>query len=444
MGGDVKRERRAVHDLWPLGLLRTRAGETPPPVDVLVPESVDDVVEALRGGLSGDRRVVPAGGLSGVCGAVAPGPDDLVLDLTALTRIEIDEPNLMVRAQAGVNGLELERELNERGLTLGHYPASLPVASVGGLVSTRSSGQQSTRYGSVEDMVIGLTAVLPGGRLLTSRPHPRSALPALHQLFLGAEGGLGVIVEAVLRAHRLPELVVGRGWKLPSVESGLEAMRETIQRGLRPLVLRLYDPEDTLFQGLDEGCLLVGAAAGPEPLARAEAALLADLVRERGGEDLGEEPWRRWERHRFDLSADRLRDVLEPAGAFTDTVDVAAAWTDLPGLYGEVKAHLGAIGLAMCHFSHADGQGCCAYFTFAGHAASEDEARAAYEDAWRGAIEATLRRGGTIAHHHGVGQVRRPWVRQELGSWWQVWELVREALDPGGQMNPHALGGRMG
>jgi alkyldihydroxyacetonephosphate synthase len=428
----------AVHDLWPFGMLQRRAGDSQPEVDVLRPERLEDVVEALQG----SRRVVPAGGLSGVCGAVAPAAGDLVLDMTGLVALEIDEVNLSVRVQAGVRGLDLERELNRRGLTLGHFPSSLPVATVGGLLSTRSAGQQSTHHGSVEDMVMGLTAVLPGGRLLDALPHPRSGLPALHQLFLGAEGGLGVIVEAVLRVHRLPDRVIGRGWRMASVEVGLQAMREIMQRGLRPLVLRLYDPEDSRFQGIEEGCLLLAAAAGPQAVAEAEAALMAELVAERGGEDLGEEPWERWLRHRFDLSADRLRELLEPPGAYMDTIEVAAAWSELPALHAETKAHLARAGLAMCHFSHAYPQGCCAYFTFAGSAESESAAQVAYQEAWRGAMEGALGHGATITHHHGVGQARRPWVHRELGSWWRVWELVRDALDPGQRMNPHALGGR--
>lgn len=429
--------REQVHDLWPLGLMRQRAGAAPPDVEVVRPARVEDVREAMRSG----RVVVPAGARSGVCGALAPGPDDLVLDLTGLVEIEIDAPNLSVRAGAGVNGMELERRLNDEGLTLGHFPSSLPATSVGGLLSTRSSGQQSTWAGSVEDMLMGLRVVLPDGRLVEGGIHPRSAVPDLAQLFLGAEGALGVVVEAVLRVRRLPEHTVGRGWRMPSVAAGLDAVREVMQLGLKPLVLRLYDPEDSLFQGLDDGCLLVGAAAGPAPVAEAEAAVMAGVVAGAGGEPLGEDPWERWLRHRFDLSADRLRDMLEGDGAFMDTIEVAASWTALPRVYEEIKAALGRHGLAMCHFSHAYPQGCCAYFTFAGSADDEAGAERAYTEAWRSAMESALAGGATITHHHGVGQARSPWVRRELSGWWHVWELVRGALDPEARMNPHALGG---
>jgi len=388
---------------------------------------------------------VPMGGASGVCGALAPAEGDLVLDLRGLDRVEIDEANLLVRAGAGVNGLDLERRLNERGLTLGHFPSSLPVATVGGLVSTRSSGQESTRHGSVEDLVLGLTVALDDGTVVEARPHPGTAAgPPLHLLFVGAEGALGVVLDAVLRVRRQPEAVVGRGWRAAGVEAGLGVLREAMQRDLRPLVLRLYDPEDSAFQGhAAGGCLLVGATAGPRAVARAESDVLAGLAAAAGAKPLGEAPWERWLAHRFDLSADVLRDVLAPPGAFLDTIEVAATWTVMPGLYEEVKAHLAAAsgGLALCHFSHASAQGCCAYFTFAGSASDEPAAEAAYRAAWRGAMEIALRRGATISHHHGVGQVRAPWIRAELGGWWDVWSRVRRALDPDAALNPWGVGG---
>jgi len=442
MSGSARDEdgRRQVADHWPLAIMRARAGAGAPAVEVARPADAAEVAALLATG----RRVVPMGGASGVCGALSPSEGDLVLDLAALDGVEIDEFDLQVRAGAGVNGLALERRLNDRGLTLGHFPSSLPVATVGGLVSTRSIGQESTRHGGIEDMVLGLTVALPDGRVVPARAHPRSAAgPALHQLFVGAEGALGVVVEAVLRVRRLPEAVVGRGWRLPAVAPGLDAVREAMQRDLRPLVLRLYDPEDSALQGVHDGCLLIGAAAGPPPVAGAEADVLASVVERAGGEALGPEPWDRWLRHRFDLSAERLRDFLAPPGTYLDTVEVAAGWSALPALYRDVKAHLTAsAGLALCHFSHAYAQGCCAYFTFAGTAGDEASAEAAYREAWRGAMAITLRHGGTISHHHGVGRARAAWVRTELGGWWDVWQRVRAALDPDARLNPNGVGGR--
>jgi len=428
-----------VRDLWPLALMRARAGEPPPEVEVARPASHEEVAALLRSG----RRVVPMGGASGVCGALAPEAGDLVLDLGGLDRVEIDEANLLVRAGAGVNGLHLERRLHERGLTLGHFPSSLPDATVGGLVSTRSTGQESTRHGGVEDLLVGLTVALEDGTIAEARPHPRTAAgPPLHLLFAGAEGTLGVVLEAVLRVRRRPEAVIGGGWRLAGLEAGLAVVREVMQRDLRPLVLRLYDPADSAFQGLDAGCLLVAAAAGPRAVAEAEAGAVSEVAAGAGAEPLGEAPWEHWLAHRFDLSADRLRRYLAPPGAFLDTIELATVWTGLPALYEDVRAHLAAAaGIVLCHFSHPSAQGCCAYFTFAGSAPDEAAAEVSYLSAWRGAMEIALRHGATISHHHGVGQVRAPWIRAELGGWWHVWSRVRRALDPHTTLNAAGMGG---
>jgi len=437
-------DEREVRDLWPLAIMDRRAGNSPPRVIVVRPSGREQVVAVLRWVAAHDVRVTPLGGGSGVCGALSPDHGEIVLDMGAFDRIlEVDEVNLTCRCEAGVNGLVLEQHLNGLGLTLGHYPSSLPGTTVGGLISTRSSGQESSRYGSIEDMVVSLAAVLPDGTFAAPRPGPRSAVgPALHELWIGAEGALGVVIGAVLRVHRLPPATVGAGYAFAGLEAGLTCMREVMQSGIRPLVMRLYDAEDSAFNGFDlpaGGCALVVATAGLAEVAQSEAAAIRVIAG--SAAHLGPGPWERWQRHRFDLSAERLKTFLEPANSYLDTVELAAPWTVLPELHSRVKAAIGVGGLALCHFSHAYEQGCCAYFSFAGSAGSEQDARASYGRAWEGAMSAALELGATISHHHGVGQVRARWVADEMGGWMKVWRAVKEGLDPNGIMNPRAMGG---
>jgi alkyldihydroxyacetonephosphate synthase len=278
--------------------------------------------------------------------------------------------------------------------------------------------------------------------VLPLRPPVRSAVgPALHQLFVGAEGGLGVILEAQLRVRRLPEATVGAGFLFKSVPDGLAAMREVMQHGLRPLVMRLYDPEDTAFQGVDQGgCLLVTAVAGERAIAAAEMQFLERIMV--SAEQLGEAPWRHWLEHRFDLSDKQLRAFLQPPGSYVDTIEIAAPWSTLGIVYDEVKRRLSSDGFALCHFSHAYPHGCCAYFTFGGTASSDDEAVARYESRWRDAMEVAARHGATCSHHHGVGQLRSGWAVREMGEWRSVWHALRDALDPAHVLNPNAVGGR--
>ena len=437
-------DERPVRDLWPLAIMRERDRQSPPRVLVARPDSREQVAAILRWATASGVSVTPLGGGSGVCGAISPAAGELVLDMSAFDRVlEVDETNLVCRCEAGVNGYALEQSLNAKSLTLGHFPSSLPGTTVGGLIATRSSGQESSRYGSIEDMLLGLTVVLADGTVATPRPGPRSAVgPALHQLFAGSEGGLGVVIDAVLRVHRQPESVLGRGYAFHDLRAGLDCMRTVMQSGIRPPVMRLYDPEDAAFNGYDLNggeCLLVVATAGAAGVAEAESAAVKTFTGP--ARELGEEPWLRWQRHRFDLSAERLKAFLEPAGAYLDTIELAGPWTVLPELHARVKSAIAVGGLALCHFSHAYEQGCCAYFSFGGSGDTEAEARAAYGRAWEGAMTAALEGGATISHHHGVGQVRARWVADEMGGWMSVWRAVKEGLDPAGIMNPRAVGG---
>ena len=442
--GAAALDERAVRDMWPFGLMEERDGLQRPKVLVARPAGREQVTAILRWASANGVAVTPMGGATGVCGALAPRAGELVLDMGGFDRIlDLDETNLVCRCESGVNGLVLEKHLNERGLTLGHFPSSLPGTTVGGLLATRSSGQESSYYGNIEDMVLGLAVVLPDGTFAAPRPGPRSAVgPALHQLWLGSEGAFGVILGAALRVHRLPEQVVGRGYAFTDLTAGLETMRSVMQSGIRPLVMRLYDPEDTVFNGYDlpaGGCVLVVATAGLAEVAKAETIAVKRFAG--GAADLGEEPWLRWKEHRFSLSAERLRALLDPPGAYVDTIELAAPWTVLPGLHARVKSAIAIGGLALCHFSHAYQQGCCAYFSFGGSADTEAEARAAYGRAWEGAMTAALELGATISHHHGTGQARARWVADEMGGWMRVWRAVKEGIDPKGTLNPRALGG---
>lgn len=426
-------------DLWPLGLMRRRAGHLGPAVDARRPGSIAELQEIMSSARSG--AIVPRGGGSGVCGAVSPSSGDLLLDLTGLSEIEVDEDNLCVRAQAGVVLGKLEEQLNGLGLTLGHHPASQPVATVGGLISTRSSGQASSFYGSIEDMLLGLSAVLADGRLVAARAPIRSASgPALQQLFCGAEGGLGVIVEASLKLHRLPEAVLGTAYAADSVEQGLAALQQLTQAGLNLYVGRLYDEADSVLQGQADGCLLLISSAGPLRRAQLELELMETELT--GLRPLGDALWRRWLEHRYDLSAERLQELLAGAGSYLDTIELAQKWTGMPELYREVRARLAETAqLVLCHFSHASEQCCCAYFTFAGSAGAEEDAEKLYRGSWHGALRAALAQGAVLSHHHGVGRLKAPYVAAEMGGWSKIWTAVQDALDPQGRLNPAAVGG---
>src|SRR5260221_11906 len=155
--------------------MEERAGNNPAQrVLVARPSGREQVIAILRWAGAHGVAVTPMGGGSGVCGALSPRAGELVLDMSGFDRIlEVDEVNLTCTCESGVNGLVLEKHLNERGLTLGHFPSSLPGTTLGGLIATRSSGQESSRYGGIEAMGVGLAAVRRRPRRGERREDPR-------------------------------------------------------------------------------------------------------------------------------------------------------------------------------------------------------------------------------------------------------------------------------
>src|SRR6185369_8393614 len=119
--------------------------------------------------------VVPFGAGSGVCGGVMPDGGAIVVDLGDMRALRaIDERNLLATAEAGLLGSEFESALNEAGYSMGHFPQSIALSSVGGWVATRSAGQFSTKYGNIEQMFVAFEAVLPSGVIVRTRPVPRA------------------------------------------------------------------------------------------------------------------------------------------------------------------------------------------------------------------------------------------------------------------------------
>jgi alkyldihydroxyacetonephosphate synthase len=249
-----------ARDMWPRLLLAVRAG-TPPahrPHAVVWPENVREVAAVVKLARSLGVPVIPYGGGSGVCGGVVPVRGGITLDLKRMDKLlGVDRERRVCNVEAGMNGERFERELERRGYTFGNFPSSIYVSTVGGWVATRAAGQLSTKYGKVEDRIVGLTLVTGTGEVVETDALARAERgPSWTQLITGSEGVLGIITSARLRLAPAPELRVYRGFEFESVPAGIEAIRRVLQGGLRPAVVRLYDDLDTLmhlFGGADEG-----------------------------------------------------------------------------------------------------------------------------------------------------------------------------------------------
>jgi alkyldihydroxyacetonephosphate synthase len=438
-----------AHDYWALEAIRDRGPEpAPPPPCIVYPESTAEVATVLK--IADERRapVVPFGLGSGVCGGVRPGADAIVLDTRRMSALlDVNGEALTARVQGGLNGAECERLLDERGFTLGHFPQSIALSTVGGWVATRASGQLSTRYGNIEDMVLALEVVLPGGRVVRTFPAPRAATgPDLRQLFLGSEGTLGVVTEVALKIAPKPAWKQGFAALLKSWDDGIQISREILQAGWRPAVLRLYDDVEaqrnfgTWVQTPAPLLLVMGeGSTAMAPALEIELEAARTACKARDATVLGDEPLNHWMGRRNHVPS---WDQLLAGGLVVDTIEVAATWDRVKPLHSAVTKAIGAVeGIiqASGHTSHGYTTGVNIYFTFIGSATDPAEQERIYRQAWAAAMEASLATGATIAHHHGIGRVRREYLGRELGEGLAVLKAVKAALDPNGIMNPGVL-----
>ncbi|MCS6901556.1 MAG: FAD-binding protein [Myxococcales bacterium] len=460
-------------DLWPRHHLLVRhrkVVETTRPAVIVWPTSTEQVAAVVRACAEQGVPLVPFGAGSGVCGGILPDESTVVLDLKRLAsvrRLDPSQPSLDV--EAGALGITLEEWLQREGWTIGHFPSSILCSTVGGWLAARGAGQCSGRYGKIEDMVASLELVDGRGEIhqLHRRPHGLDLTP----LLIGSEGTLGVLTACTLRLHRVPTSRAFRAFTFPTTEAGWEALRAMFQQGLRPAVSRLYDPFDSLLarQGsvrtrernvtsggygvlgqmlrfprvlnamidtmVDRavGAMLILIFEGNDQEPHEDADAAAALVRGCGGISLGEGPARRWLEHRYSVSY-RQAPVFR-SGAFSDTFEVAAPWSRFKALYEGVRRALAEKVFVMAHLSHAYPDGCCVYFSFAGSAATEEEALRLYDATWAAAMQAALEAGGTISHHHGIGRSKAPRLGEELGRGVDVVRGLMRAFDPAGVMN---------
>lgn len=436
-----ERIRHAFGQSYP-ELVRAMAGELRAAPDaVLFPASHDAVRDGLVAAEDLGVAVIPFGGGTSVTGSVEGGTSPFVaLSTRALDRVRaIDQLSGTATVEAGIYGPALEAALGTSGFTLGHFPQSFEHSTLGGWLATRSAGQQSTGYGKIEDLVIGArVATVRGDLVLPPRPAAAEG-PDLLQLVLGSEGELGVVTEATLRLRRVPELRRYEGWLLPSFERGLELIRDSMQRGVRPTAVRLSDEAEMATFGALGGAtpsggtlLIVGSEGGSDEVAGWHGAFAALVGAQ--GRSLGTAAGDAWYAHRFELPY--LRDVLLERGLLVDVIETAALWADLPRLYAAVSSALSgslADAIVLCHVSHAYDVGASLYFTFI--ARREIDWEAQWWRAKRSAIDAIATNAGVISHHHGIGTHHRAWLERRLGPrGTAVLDALRATLDPRGTL----------
>jgi len=424
----------------------------PLPAAVAIVHSTDEVARVLA--FADEHRVnivARTGGTATEGGLETPIENSVVVDGSQMNDIiEIDPYNMQATVQCGVPLQVLEDRVRELGLTTGHSPQSKPVAQMGGLVATRSIGQFSTLYGGIEDMVVGVEVVFPGGQVCRIKNVPRRAAgPDIRHIVIGNEGALCFITEVTVKLFPYrPENNTFLGWTLKSMKTGFEALRDVMVAGYKPSVARLYDPEDGQLHFSDfaepDDCVLLFMAEGPAGIAAATADGIADAMSKypeckqvdgraiaRWFDDLV------WGPDKISREDERIRSTRN----VNRTTEVSADWSSINDIYenavARIRREVRGITLLGGHSSHSYINGTNMYFNYFYDidCAPEDENDEYYFPIISIICEETLRFGGSIVHHHGIGKARARWVAEEYGSSFPMLETLKRAFDPNGVMN---------
>jgi alkyldihydroxyacetonephosphate synthase len=457
-------------------LVRQRRGELGRLPDAVVRPADEAAVEAVvRAVLEADAVLIPFGGGTSISGSLEPAAGEarpvVSLDLSRLAHVlGVDPVSRLARVQAGVLGPDLERQLGERGWTLGHFPDSFTHSTLGGWIATRSSGMQSDRYGDISELTRAVRVITPAG-VLATRPVPATSTgPSVREMVLGSEGRLGVITEATVHVRRVPAERIILGYLFPGWDEALTAMRDIAASEASPSVTRVSDAFETRFsfvtrkdptvldrlksaalktylsrrRGFDaaEMCLSFIGYEGTERHVAAQRKLTGKIVARHGGVCIGASPGELYDQKKFDTPY--IRDFLLDRGTLADVSETAAPWSALKPLYDAVMAAaqaafaaLGVRGYIMCHLSHSYHAGACLYFTFAFEPRTGGEPLEQYARVKSAIQQAFVDNGATLSHHHAVGTEHAEWLEQDISApGTAMLRALFDGVDPGRNLNP--------
>ncbi len=431
--------------------------DTPSPVAIVYPKNKEEVSALLKYCNANAVNVIPRGGKTATEGGLENWKDlTIVIDALHMDRIvKIDTYNSQATVQAGVALQDLEDELRKVGFTTGHSPQSKPVAKYGGLVATRSIGQFSTLYGGIEDMVVGLECVFTDGHIAKIKNvSRRSGGPDIRHIAIGNEGTLCYITEVTVKIFRYyPENNKFYGYLVKDVETGISVLREVMVNGFRPSVARTYSEEDAaqhFYHFYENKCVLLFMAEGPKGIVEATGQAIEEAV-EKFKDGLVKqvdskliEDWfnhLNWSQKDIDDEFDGMVESDSHAGF---TTEISADWETIPRIYNKVIQRVREeferpedITMLGGHSSHSYLNGTNMYFVYNYkiHCEPEDEMIIYHHPIQKIIVEETLKQGGSMCHHHGIGKFRSEWTKDEHGSAYYMLEKLKEAFDPKGVMN---------
>lgn len=439
---------------------------------VIWPASSEQVELVVKAATTFNVCIIPFGGGTSVSHALLCPEDEtrmiVSLDMTEMDRIIwIDRECMTARIEAGIIGQDLERRLAAEGLCTGHEPDSMEFSSLGGWISTRASGMKKNIYGNIEDIVVHIKLVTPTGVLEKSCQVPRiSTGPDVHQIILGSEGTLGVITEATLRVRPLPECKVYGSLVFPSFELGVACIREVALQRCAPASIRLVDNDQFQFsQALKPNPssafhALVDFAKKfyvtrlkgfvPEKMvamtllfegSRAEVdeqqRKLYAIASRYGGLVGGEENGLRGYFLTFVIAY--LRDIGFNYNFIAESFETSVPWRNVLPLCRNVKDRLhracAARGVkrpfVSCRVTQTYDTGVCVYFYFGFVYKGLSDPVHTYHEIEEEARDEVLANGGSLSHHHGVGKLRKKWLKETISeSGINMLKALKDQVDP--------------
>lgn len=422
----------------------------PIPAAIAYATSADEVAAVLRYANEHRINVVPRTGRSATEGGLETAvPDSIVLDGSRMKHVAVDEASMQVTVGCGVVLQDLEDQLRPLGLTTGHSPQSKPLAQLGGLTATRSIGQLSTLYGGIEDMVAGLEAVFPDGAIACIKAVPRRAAgPDIRHIVIGNEGTLCFITEVTLKLFKFtPQTTRFLGYRVADMRTGFAVLREVMVEGLRPAVIRLYDPDDAkgAFSEVSKGqAILIFSAEGNRRVVDATIETINEIALAHDGVvAIDPAVFERWFAN-LNWGPQQIkaeRDEIRATGEIGFTTEVSGSWATIGEIYqstvDRVRAEIPNLTWIGGHSSHSYPNGTNLYFVYYYRVDCDpaDEVTAYHEPINAIICEQALAHGGSIVHHHGIGKARAPWTQAEHGSAYPLLCGLKSQFDPKGIMN---------
>jgi alkyldihydroxyacetonephosphate synthase len=419
-----------------------RSIQTNLPVCAVFPGSVDEVRRIVL--LANEEKIpiIPYGGGSGLMGAALSVKPGIIVDLRRMNQpLEIDVAARSARVQAGIVLEALEQRLNEQNLILGHDPWSLPVATVGGAISTNSVGYRACVYGSMGEQTLGLEAVMANGEILRTRAVPKSSTgPDLRLLLVGGEGCFGIVTEATVRVFPKPEKRVVRALLFQSFEPGFDAIQNLFAAGLQPALLDFGDDDEKNRQG----AVLYLAFEGAVEIVAAEDKLATDILLQNGGKHLptleAETFWH--DRHaiarRFLANRSQRRERGRD-GIYRDWIHVALPASRVLAFRRAATVIIEQHGVDL----HESGLWIQPEL-FSMRLGIEDRGQKQAQLALQQTVDELLRlaqdMGGSMEYTHGVGVKLAPFMLEEHGYGLEIMRGIKKMLDPNNIMNPGKMG----